>query len=95
LLYGGGETTVTVKRMEEAVNQEPLAAVTVGDMPGLFFITLATDGETPTDAAGAVVTGDSLHRAQAQMVPEDFYQERFCSFFDGLVISPNQLMVPM
>ena len=86
----GGETTVTVKgNGRGGRNQElALAAVTPSaDIPGLFFITLATDGEDgPTDAAGAVVTGDSLHRAhRLGMYPEDFLARNDSySFFDGL-----------
>lgn len=76
-LIAGGETTVTVRgNGKGGRNQElALAAVTpLAYMPNIFFVTLATDGEDgPTDAAGAIVTGDSLQRARKLgMLPEDY-----------------------
>ena len=66
-LIAGGETTVTLRgRGRGGRNQElALAAVQALDgVPGLL-VTLATDGEDgPTDAAGAVVGGESLLRGQ-------------------------------
>ncbi len=52
-----------------------LAAVTgLADFPGVMLVTLATDGEDgPTDAAGAVVTGETHRRAlEMDLNPEDF-----------------------
>jgi hydroxypyruvate reductase len=67
-LVGGGETTVTLKGQGRGGrNQEiALAAVPLLDgMEGAMLISLATDGEDgPTDAAGAVATGESVRRAQ-------------------------------
>ncbi len=65
-LIAGGETTVTLRgsgrggrNQEAALAAVPLLA---GCSQGLL-VTLATDGEDgPTDAAGAVVTGDTLSR---------------------------------
>lgn len=76
-LIAGGETTVTVKgHGKGGRNQElALAAVTpLADISRILFITLATDGEDgPTNAAGAVVTGDSLQRARRLgMLPDDY-----------------------
>lgn len=63
----GGETTVTIRGNGlGGRNQElALAAVSYLDrLQDVALITLATDGgDGPTDAAGAVVTGDSLSRA--------------------------------
>ncbi|MCE1252854.1 MAG: glycerate kinase [Anaerolineae bacterium] len=64
----GGETTVTLHNLNGrgGRNQEmALAAVSdLAGLPGVYVVTLATDGgDGPTDAAGAVVTGDSLQRA--------------------------------
>ncbi len=63
----GGETTVTLRgKGKGGRNTElALAAVTeLADFPGVMLVTLATDGEDgPTDAAGAVVTGDTFRRA--------------------------------
>ena len=76
-LAAGGETTVTLRggglggRNQEAA----LAAVRpLAGKPQALLATLATDGEDgPTDAAGAVVDGSTLARAQALgMTPEDF-----------------------
>lgn len=68
----GGETTVALGS-ETAIglggrNQElALAAVErLAGVPEVALLTLATDGEDgPTDAAGALVTGESWARAQA------------------------------
>lgn len=75
-LIAGGETTVTLredgnpastKRGIGGRNQE-LALAAVPELAGLentLLISLATDGEDgPTDAAGAVVNGESLRRAE-------------------------------
>jgi hydroxypyruvate reductase len=64
----GGETTVTVRgKGRGGRNQEfALAASLVLDgIPGVALMSLATDGaDGPTDAAGAVVTGESLAQMQ-------------------------------
>ncbi|MBI5965165.1 MAG: DUF4147 domain-containing protein [Chloroflexi bacterium] len=64
----GGETTVTLNKATAlgGRNQE-MALATVEALSGaenVMFITLATDGDDgPTDAAGAVVTGETFERA--------------------------------
>ncbi|MGI9107695.1 MAG: glycerate kinase type-2 family protein [Pyrinomonadaceae bacterium] len=73
----GGETTVTLggdglggRNQELALGAvEPLAGV-----EGAMLVSLATDGgDGPTDAAGAVVTGESLARSSALGYdPRDF-----------------------
>ena len=72
-LIAGGETTVALRSLSAGSgrggrNQE-LALGAVNDLAGLtgvMLVTLATDGEDgSTDAAGAIVTGDTLQRAQA------------------------------
>lgn len=75
-LIAGGETTVTLRRGSgQAIrgngkggrNQElALAAVNeLHDLSNVMLIALATDGEDgPTDAAGAVATGESAQRAK-------------------------------
>jgi hydroxypyruvate reductase len=75
-LVAGGETTVTLRpRSGQAIqakgtggrNQElALAAVPeLADLDNILLISLATDGEDgPTDAAGAVVNGETLRRAE-------------------------------
>ncbi len=69
-LIFGGETTVNLGTADGlgGRNQEvALAAVKeLAGVKNIMLITLATDGDDgPTDAAGAVVTGQTLARAQA------------------------------
>jgi hydroxypyruvate reductase len=65
----GGETTVTLRGDGHGGRNQELALAAVQDLAGLdnvALVTLATDGgDGPTDAAGAVVTGETLARAQA------------------------------
>ena len=65
----GGETTVTLaaRHGKGGRNQELAlgAALDLSGLPATFLVTLATDGgDGPTDAAGAVVTGETAARAQ-------------------------------
>ena len=47
-------------------NSESIKIIELADLPDVMLVTLATDGEDgPTDAAGAVVTGETASRAQA------------------------------
>jgi hydroxypyruvate reductase len=65
-LIAGGETTVTIQGDGKGGRNQELALAAVPELAGLknvLLISLATDGEDgPTDAAGAVVTGESLQR---------------------------------
>ncbi len=65
----GGETTVTLRGTGKGGRNQELALGAVRDLagvPNVALLTLATDGDDgPTDAAGAVVTGATLARAQA------------------------------
>jgi hydroxypyruvate reductase len=76
-LISGGETTVTLRGDGKGGrNQElALAAVEILDsLQNVMFITLATDGnDGPTDAAGAVVTGETYRRSkELGMIPAQF-----------------------
>jgi glycerate 2-kinase len=66
----GGETTVTLRGAGKGGRNQELALAAVAELAGLAdvaLVALATDGgDGPTDAAGAVATGASLARAQAQ-----------------------------
>jgi hydroxypyruvate reductase len=66
-LIAGGETTVTIKGKGNGGRNQELALSAVEELDGLenvLLIALATDGDDgPTDAAGAVVTGESARRA--------------------------------
>ncbi len=68
-LVAGGETTVTLRGEGLGGRNQELALAAVerlAGQPGVMLVTLATDGEDgPTDAAGAVVTGETLSRARA------------------------------
>jgi glycerate 2-kinase len=101
-IVAGGETTVTLLSPSPLVgkgvrgegdrggrNQElALAAVTeLVDLNGVMLVTLATDGEDgPTDAAGAVVTSETLQRARSLgFDPDDFLARNDSyNFFDPL-----------
>jgi hydroxypyruvate reductase len=64
----GGETTVTITGTGIGGRNQELALAAVeeiADLPNAAVVTLATDGgDGPTEAAGAVVTGETLARAQ-------------------------------
>lgn len=66
-VIAGGETTVTITGEGKGGRNQELALAAVNllkNRKGLMLITLATDGEDgPTDAAGAVVSGDSYAAA--------------------------------
>ena len=68
-LIAGGETTVTINGKGKGGRNQELALAAVkelADLEDAMLISLATDGDDgPTDAAGAVVTGDSAQRAAA------------------------------
>jgi hydroxypyruvate reductase len=67
-LLAGGETTVTIKGNGRGGRTQELALGAVEGLSGLddmMLISIATDGEDgPTDAAGAVVTGETAPRAE-------------------------------
>jgi hydroxypyruvate reductase len=67
-LIAGGETTVTLRGKGKGGRNQELALAAVHEMTGLkdvMLIALATDGDDgPTDAAGAVATGESVQRAE-------------------------------
>ena len=64
----GGETTVTIRGSGKGGrNQEAAlaAAIALAGRPNIALAAFATDGvDGPTDAAGAVVTGDTVSRAR-------------------------------
>lgn len=69
LIVAGGETTVTLSGDGLGGRNQELALGAVdgvAGLPNVVLVALATDGgDGPTDAAGAVVTGDTLARAHA------------------------------
>lgn len=68
-LIAGGETTVTLRGKGKGGRNQELALAAVdefSDLQNVMLIALATDGDDgPTDAAGAVVTGESARRAES------------------------------
>ena len=65
-LVAGGETTVSLRGQGRGGRNQELALAAVDQLAGLtnlLLVTLATDGEDgPSDAAGAVVSGQTLQR---------------------------------
>lgn len=90
LILAGGETTVTITGDGKGGRNQELALGAVEGMKELsniFLITLATDGgDGITDAAGAVVTGDTFLRArQFGLEPQDYLNRNDSyNFFEPL-----------
>jgi glycerate 2-kinase len=86
----GGETTVTIRGNGKGGRNLELALAVVkplSKMKGAYFCSFATDGEDgPTDAAGAWVDQDTLHRGtQLGLVVEDFLSRNDSySYFERL-----------
>lgn len=95
-IIAGGETTVTLKGNGKGGRNTELALAAVSelaDFPGVMLITLATDGEDgSTNAAGAVVTGETNRRAGGLGLNPGHFLERndSYSFFSAL----NDLLKP-
>jgi hydroxypyruvate reductase len=89
-LVAGGETTVTLRGGGRGGRNQELALAAVRELAGLrdvMLITLATDGEDgPTDAAGAVVSGETLQRGlDIGLSPETFLDDNDAhSYFSAL-----------
>jgi glycerate 2-kinase len=83
-LVAGGETTVTLRGSGRGGRNCELALAAVIELagyPGVLLASLATDGEDgPTDAAGAVVTGESFRRAQEVGLDPSAYLRRNDSY---------------
>jgi hydroxypyruvate reductase len=89
-LVWGGETTVTLRGQGRGGRNQELAlaaALAMQELPGVALLALGTDGtDGPTDAAGAVATGETITRARslgldpiAHLAENDAYP-----FFDAL-----------
>jgi hydroxypyruvate reductase len=98
-LVAGGETTVTLRGDGAGGRNLELALSAVDELAGLenmMLVTLATDGEDgPTDAAGAVVTGETHQRARsmgldaAQFLSRNDSYAFFSALGDALKIGPT------
>jgi len=79
-IVAGGETTVTVTGKGLGGRNQEIAlaaALKLDEMDGMVVASLSTDGvDGPTDAAGAIVDGESLVRsAEIGLSPEEFLAE--------------------
>jgi hydroxypyruvate reductase len=89
-LLAGGETTVTLDADGKGGRNQELALAAVDKIAGMqnvALVTLATDGnDGPTDAAGAVATGESAERAARAGLRAGAYLARHDSylFFEAL-----------
>ena len=89
-LIAGGETTVTLRGHGKGGRNQELALAAAIEMNGLdnaVLVTLATDGEDgPTDAAGAVVTGETIQWAEGNNIAAELFLENndAYSFFDEI-----------
>lgn len=86
----GGETTVTLRGDGLGGRNQELAlgaAFPLAGLPNVALLTLGTDGEDgPTDAAGAIVTGETIARAQSAGLDARAFLDRNDSyhFFEAL-----------
>lgn len=79
-IIAGGETTVTVTGKGLGGRNQEIslaAALKMGGMDGVVVASLSTDGvDGPTDAAGAIVDGEIMSRAEEMgLNPEEFLAE--------------------
>jgi glycerate 2-kinase len=103
LIIAGGETTVTLRGDGQGGRNQELALGAVeglAGLPGALVIALATDGgDGPTDAAGAVASGDTLARARALNLSPIAHLQRndayhfFAALADLLLPGPTQTNV--
>lgn len=90
VLIAGGETTVTLQGTGRGGRNQELALGAVQHLAGLpdtTLVALATDGgDGPTNAAGAVVTGETLARARMLGLDPDDHLRRndAYNFFEPL-----------
>jgi hydroxypyruvate reductase len=94
MVIAGGETTVTIHGNGKGGRNQELALSAVkrmaNDKKGVL-VTLATDGEDgPTDAAGAIVTAETMKRVESLGMDPDLYLQNnnayeFFEKVDGLL----------
>ena len=95
-LIAGGETTVTVKGDGKGGRNTEMAlafGLAIQEQPGITFLSAGTDGtDGPTDAAGAIVTGQMFSTAiENGLDPQDYLTRNdsytFFKAINGLVIT--------
>jgi glycerate-2-kinase len=83
-LLSGGETTVTVRGEGLGGRNQELAlafALEIEGVPGITLLSAGTDGiDGPTDAAGAVVDGETVKKAREAGINPAAYLERNDSY---------------
>jgi glycerate 2-kinase len=99
----GGETTVTLRGDGAGGRNQELAlsaALALEEWSGAFVVALATDGtDGPTDAAGAVIAGDTTARARGLgLRPLDFLERNdsyhfFAALGDLILTGPTNTNV--
>lgn len=102
-IVAGGETTVTVRGGGKGGRNQELAlaaAISIAGLEGAALAAMATDGvDGPTDAAGAVTTGETMERARRQGLDAEDYLDRndayrfFTTLGDLLWTGPTQTNV--
>jgi glycerate 2-kinase len=94
-IIASGETTVTVRGQGRGGRNQELAlaaAMKIEDVVGVVIVSAATDGsDGPTDAAGAIVTGETVRRAHdLDLDPRTFLADNdsyeFFSRLDDLIV---------
>jgi glycerate 2-kinase len=89
-VISGGETTVTVKGSGKGGRNTELAlafAMAIEGMEGITLLSAGTDGtDGPTDAAGAIVDGNTVNAAKARGFDPQAYLQNNDSytFFEGM-----------
>ena len=89
-IVAGGETTVTVRGDGLGGRSQELAlaaAPRIAGLDGVAIVALGTDGtDGPTDAAGAVCTGNTAHRASRHglSIPDHLMANDSYHFFEAL-----------
>ncbi|RJR16324.1 MAG: glycerate kinase [Nitrospiraceae bacterium] len=95
-LIAGGETTVTVKGNGLGGRNTEMAlafALEIDGVDGITFLSAGTDGtDGPTDAAGAIVNGETIRKARAAgLDPFEYLNNNdsynFFKKADGLIIT--------
>jgi glycerate 2-kinase len=96
ILISGGETTVTVKGNGLGGRNMELAlsfAIEIEGIDGITLLSAGTDGtDGPTDAAGAIVDGETIKKAKAiELNPKEYLENNdsynFFKKIDGLFVT--------
>jgi glycerate-2-kinase len=83
-LISGGETTVTVRGNGKGGRNQELAlafALEISGLKGIALLSAGTDGtDGPTEAAGAVVDGETVQKARLYGIHPETYLENNDSY---------------